>query len=190
MTSTKKKPALEQAGPGKALKPKPVNTSAQASSTAYSALEPGRVAPAHFDLLMSFTNIRPGKLVEALRGFFVDQIQQKDLVTTLEVNQSMLSRKTKEVLELDGRIRLHLSTRKISALEPGKVDATHFDFLVSCTNFRGEKLLEALREHFVDGAKQKNLVATLGVHQSLLSRKTAEIHEVNERLAQISKYCR
>ena len=190
LTSTKKAPGLEQAGSDKSPKAKRPSAETQVGGEQRAVLVPGNVDQAHFDLLMSFTNIRPGKISEGLRGFFVDGAQQKDLVASVGVNQSMLSRKTKEIIVLNEKISQFVSPAKVPELEPGKVASAHFDFIVSCTNLRGEKLLDALRGHFVEGHLQKSLVASLGVNQALLSRKMREIYEVNERLIRISEYYR
>ena len=80
LTSTKKALGLEQAGSDKSPKAKRPSAEAQRA-----VLVPGHVDQAHFDLLMSFTNIRPGKISEGLRGFFVGGAQQKDLVATVGV---------------------------------------------------------------------------------------------------------
>ena len=79
---------------------------------------------------------------------------------------------------------------KEPGLIPGKVDPTHFDELLSFTGIRGETLVAALRGYFVDGLSQRDAIQQTGVNQSLLSRKTAVVQAMSDRLLSVSKYYR
>lgn len=81
-----------------------------------------------------------------------------------------------------------MSPVKKPGLIPGKVTPQHFDVLLSFTGIRGEVLVAALRGHFVDALSQRDAIQLTGVNQSLLSRKTAVVQAMSERLAEASKY--
>lgn len=81
-------------------------------------------------------------------------------------------------------------TVKASGLVPGKVDPEHFEAVLSFTGIRGENLVAALRWYFVDGLSQRDAVQKTGVNQSLLSRKTAVVEAMSDRLLSASKHYR
>lgn len=83
-----------------------------------------------------------------------------------------------------------MSKDKKQGLVPGQVTSQHFDVLLSFTGIRGEMLEAALRKHFVDGLSQRDAIQVTGVNQSLLSRKTAALHAMSERLEEASIYYR
>jgi hypothetical protein len=79
---------------------------------------------------------------------------------------------------------------KEPGLIPGEVDPEHFDELLSFTGIRAETLVAALRAYFVDGLSQRDAIQQTGVNQSLLSRKTAAVQAMSDRILSVSKYYR
>lgn len=74
------------------------------SSVKEPGLMPGKVTPQHFDVLLSFTGIRGGVLVAALRAHFVDGLSQRDAIQQTGVNQSLLSRKAAALQAMSDRL--------------------------------------------------------------------------------------
>lgn len=73
-------------------------------------------------------------------------------------------------------------------LSPGLVSDEQFETVASFSGIRGEKLLDALRQHFVNGLPQCDVIVKTGVNQSLLSRKVAAFQSVSGRLAEAAKH--
>lgn len=75
-----------------------------------------------------------------------------------------------------------------SGLIAGKVDPRHFELLLEGTSIRAPALIEALREHLVDGLTASEAWTKHGVNMSQFSRRLDVIRAENRRAAALSKF--
>jgi hypothetical protein len=75
-------------------------------------------------------------------------------------------------------------------LIPGEVDPAHLAGLIRFTGIRGEAVISALLGHLVGGRKQADVCRQFNVKPPLLSRKVADLNEVNGLAREISVFYR
>jgi len=75
-----------------------------------------------------------------------------------------------------------------SGLIAGKVDPRHFELLLEGTSIRAPALIEALREHLVDGLSASDAWTKHGVNMSQFWRRLDVIKEEHRRAAALSKF--
>ncbi|WP_082066454.1 PapB/FocB family fimbrial expression transcriptional regulator [Pseudomonas oryzihabitans] len=73
-------------------------------------------------------------------------------------------------------------------LVPGTVDPRHFDLLLGGTSIRGEKVIEALRDHLVTGLTATAAWEKHAVNKSQFSRRLAVISAEHQRAANLSEF--
>jgi hypothetical protein len=76
----------------------------------------------------------------------------------------------------------------VAGLVPGKVDPRHFELLLDGTSIRGEKVIEALRDHLVGGLTASAAWEKHGVNKSQFSRRLDVIFAESNRAAELSKF--
>lgn len=76
----------------------------------------------------------------------------------------------------------------IAGLVPGKVDPRHFELLLDGTSIRGEKVIEALRDHLVRGLSASAAWEKNGVNKSQFSRRLDVILTESNRAAELSGF--
>ncbi|EPG5255277.1 adhesion biosynthesis transcriptional regulator [Pseudomonas aeruginosa] len=79
-------------------------------------------------------------------------------------------------------------TAKDSFLTPGEVDPRHFELLLEGTSIRAQPLIDALREHLVNGVKASEAWTKYGVNMSQFSRRLAVLRKESQRAAELSKF--
>jgi len=70
----------------------------------------------------------------------------------------------------------------------GKVDPRHFELLLEGTSIRAPALIEALREHLVDGLTASEAWTKHGVNMSQFSRRLDVIRAEHRRAAALSEF--
>jgi len=73
-------------------------------------------------------------------------------------------------------------------LVPGTVDPRHFDLLLGGTSIRGEKVIEALRDHLVTGLTATAAWEKHAVNKSQFSRRLAVLSAAHQRAANLSEF--
>lgn len=76
----------------------------------------------------------------------------------------------------------------VAKLIPGTVDPRHFELLLGGTSIRGEKVIEALRDHLVAGLSATAAWEKHAVNKSQFSRRLAVIMAEHQRAAELSKF--
>lgn len=75
-----------------------------------------------------------------------------------------------------------------AGIVPGTVDPQHFDLLLDGTSIRGEKVIEALRDHLVSGCSASAAWQKHGVNKSQFSRRLSVVMAESKRAAELSKF--
>lgn len=73
-------------------------------------------------------------------------------------------------------------------LVAGSVPAEQFDLLLDGTDIRGQKVVEALRLHLVDGLTPKEACERTGANRGQFSLRLKGILDENRRVVQLLKY--
>ncbi|MGP5108951.1 MULTISPECIES: PapB/FocB family fimbrial expression transcriptional regulator [Pseudomonas] len=76
----------------------------------------------------------------------------------------------------------------VAGLVPGKVDVRHFELLLEGTSIRGEKVIEALRDHLVGGMTASAAWDKHGVNKSQFSRRLDVVLAESKRAAELSMF--
>ncbi len=75
-------------------------------------------------------------------------------------------------------------------LVPGQVSVEQFNLLLAGTSLRGTKLINALRDHLVEGLSCSEAWNRHGVNQSQFSRRLAVLLKESERAKRLSGFYR
>ncbi|RMN21112.1 hypothetical protein ALQ64_02827 [Pseudomonas cannabina] len=75
-----------------------------------------------------------------------------------------------------------------SGLIVGKVDPRHFELLLEGTSIRAPALIDALREHLVDGLSASEAWTKHGVNMSQFSRRLDVIRIEHRRAKALSEF--
>ena len=76
----------------------------------------------------------------------------------------------------------------VHELIAGKVPAEQFDLLLAGTDIRGQKVVEALRLHLVEGLTPKEAWERTGANRGQFSLRLKGIMDENRRIVQLLKY--
>jgi hypothetical protein len=78
----------------------------------------------------------------------------------------------------------------VPVLKPGKVDAEHFELLLSDTRTSGEKVIAALRDHLVNGLSAKEATDKHGVSTSQFYNRLKGIQDKHAFIRDVLKFYR
>lgn len=67
----------------------------------------------------------------------------------------------------------------------GKVSLKHFEVLLSLTSIRSEELINALREHLVDGLPAPRAWEKYNINKGLFSRRLRVLNDTHNKVSQI-----
>jgi hypothetical protein len=73
-------------------------------------------------------------------------------------------------------------------LVPGSVPDEHFELLLAGTDIRGEKVVEALRQHLVSGVTPKEACEQTGANRGQFSLRLKGIADENARVVSMLKF--
>ncbi|VVP44509.1 PapB/FocB family fimbrial expression transcriptional regulator [Pseudomonas fluorescens] len=80
--------------------------------------------------------------------------------------------------------------KAVLRLIPGKVDPRHFELLLSGTSIRAPALIEALRDHLVNGLTASDAWTKHDVNMSQFWRRLEVIREEDKRAEELSEFYR